>query len=100
MHNYFYWAVCSRKSDRCGLDEWQCLVMKSPSVTDTGFKPQLVNPGEGTAEGPQAAGVYRHVMGMAGAYLTGVMTGGRIVGEAAGLIEALQNLPVIGNRVV
>ena len=60
-----------------------------------GFKAELVNPGEGTEEGPQGAGVYGHILGMGGAYLAGVMTGGRIAGWGNSAIDHLQN-SVIG----
>ena len=56
-----------------------------------GFKPGLVEPGDGTPEGEQGADVYAHVMGMAGAYLTGVMTGGRVVGWISSGVDHFQN---------
>lgn len=62
-----------------------------------GFKSELVKPGEGTTEGAQGAGVYGHILGMSGAYLSGVMSGGRIAGWFSAGYDHLQN-SVIGQK--
>lgn len=53
-----------------------------------GFKGILTAPGTGTEEGAQGAGVYGHILGMSGAYLTETIGG--VIGTVNSLIDRTQ----------